>query len=115
MKVKRITRALSLFLVCVMLASILPLGAYAEYYSDTYRVPKAYIKDLKITTDMAEVCQTGNLARSVEAQLEGAIEDKNGGDPFLSVLVESVGADFLHSVLARSRFGRQDTKEIDQQ
>lgn len=81
MKVKRITRALSLFLVCVMLASILPLGAYAEYYSDTYRVPKAYIKDLKITTDMAEVCQTGNLARSVEAQLEGVIEDKNGG-PF---------------------------------
>lgn len=70
MKVKRIIRTFSLFLVCVILMTMLPFNAHAEFYDDIYRDPRAYIKDLKITTDMAEVCQTGNLARSVDIQIE---------------------------------------------
>lgn len=69
MKTKKTIKALSLLLIFAMLITAFPIGAYAgEYY---FNNPRGYIKNLKLTTDMAEICQTGNLARSVDVQIEG--------------------------------------------
>lgn len=60
MKTKRVNRILSMLLALVMLAAILPLGISADDREDVW--PKGYYSDISITTNIAEVCRTGNYA-----------------------------------------------------
>lgn len=78
MKTKRVGKILSMILALVMLAATMPLGVSADEREDVWP-NKGYLSDISLTTNVAEVCRTGNYAVNpkyfdIECTPEGVLD-----------------------------------------